>query len=80
MLETIKTIIKAIFWIIIVPSLIAGVLIWEQHDNEKMYNHGICYYCEQGRYHLVGVTGRNGAYIYECDNCYKTITTANKMN
>lgn len=77
MLETIKTI---IFWLIIVPSLIFGVLMLEQYDNEKMYNHGICYYCEQGKYHLVGVTGHNGAYIYECDNCYKTIKTANRMN
>lgn len=66
--------------IVLITVMIFAVLLlglyYQGDPIRDRYNGGVCRDCG-GRWHLVGVAGhwKNTTYVYECDQCYKTISS-----
>lgn len=73
-----KKVMKVMVMILVIVVIIIALIESEKIDSER-YNHGICPSCG-GHYRLVNCSARHTSYDYECDNCYKTITTGTRMN
>lgn len=80
MKDKLIAIIIAVIFTVVVVVLVSIIPGCHADVIRDQYNGGVCRDCG-GHYHLVAVAGHlaNTTYVYECDKCYKTISSTDPL-